>query len=205
MRNSGVLVKGLAIFIIASAWCANAQDGFELLNPKPTRGSFYSLQKFLNGIVLPPLPYNPLPDADLYACVSCDGHRNWLYYDDRNVDYRALAQSQMGQLSESESDDSNGEWQPAYDYPSNSFFLEITGLSSNRDTAILLLHGTQAGEVYELKSTVLLTNHVLTAHPDVSIPAHCLVTHFSRNRGQPDRSPGTFQQNGRSTVARRTT
>src|SRR6266704_6613875 len=88
MRNSGVLAKGVAILIMASALPSNAQiDGFEQLDPKPIRGSFYSLQKFTNGIVMPPLPYNPFPDADIYACVSCGGHTNWYYYDDRAVEY----------------------------------------------------------------------------------------------------------------------
>lgn len=162
MRNLGVLIRGvilLTAFVIDSY--AQSND-LQLAQPKPAFGTFYSLQKTLGGIVEPPLPWNPYPDADVWACFTCDSNFVWYFYDDHDVDYQALTLRGATQSAESESGGDN-EWAPAYNYPSSSLYLEITGLSSNRDTAFLLVHGTRAGQVYELKSTVLLTNHVLTA------------------------------------------
>jgi len=42
---------------------------------------------------------------------------------------------------------------PAYSYPSNSFWLEIEGVTNN--AAALVLHGTQPAKVYELMSNTI--------------------------------------------------
>jgi len=159
----GVLVTGLLLLTVFVLHSYAQSNDFLLADPKPAFGTFYSLQKSLGGIVEPPLPFNPYPDADVWACFTCDSNLVRYFYDDRDVDYQVFTQNGAAQSVESESGDGDNDWAPAYNYPSNSLYLEITGLSSNLDTAFLLVHGTQVGQVYELKSTVLLTNHVLTA------------------------------------------
>jgi hypothetical protein len=164
MRNSGVFAGGLMSLVLFFAFRCHAQmEDLQLANPNPTFGNFYSLQKTLSGVMEPPLPFNPYPDADVWACFTCDSNFVWYFYDDRDVDYDTPTQNGATRSAEFESGEGESDWAPAYNYPSNSLYLEITGLSSNLDTAFLLVHGTRSGEVYELKSTVLLTNHVLTA------------------------------------------
>jgi len=176
MCNSGMLARGWILFILFFVLhCSGQTNQLTLVDPAevpPWVFSFHSMQRYLAGIPYPPLPYNPFPDRDLYVCETCITNHAIYFYDDRDVDYQTLTESQMTQSSESESGQGEDEGQPAYSYPNGSLYLEITGLSTNLDTALLLVHGTVAGEVYELKSTVLLTNNVLTAWNTEQAPSH---------------------------------
>src|SRR5690349_2368502 len=52
--------------------------------PKPLFGTFFSLQKWLDGEPDAPYPWNPTPDLGLYACTNCAAGYVWYFYDDRS-------------------------------------------------------------------------------------------------------------------------
>src|SRR6266496_5341520 len=128
MRNSGVLAKGLMLLGVVFLFHSYAQTNeLTLVDPAETPTyvfSFHSLQRYLNGIPYPPLPFDPYPDRDLYVCEICITNHPIYFYDDRDVDYQTLSESQMAQSAESES--GQGENEPAYSYPNGSLYLEIT-------------------------------------------------------------------------------
>src|SRR5712672_2355494 len=58
--------------------------------PQPSFGTFWSLQKWLDNEPDAPLPWNPAPDLDLYACTNCSTGFIWYFYDDRGSGYAML-------------------------------------------------------------------------------------------------------------------
>jgi hypothetical protein len=117
--------------------------------PVPKFGSFYSL----THTNWPPAPCPPTLFTNVvYAIVGWTNH--YVYNDLDDPDHTG-GEAPLSRTSE-KSNESCGDSQSgplAYDYPSNSLFLEITGMTTNGDAAFLTLHGVQSGEVYELMSS----------------------------------------------------
>jgi RHS repeat-associated protein len=135
----------------------------------PHLGTFWSLQR----TNFPPLPFNPLPELPVYWLDT-----NTFMLMDLDVDYIALAEqkqleralrrleAQYGITSLDSVDmsmlDTLGEedygvmtMNPAYQYEPGSFYLEITGVTSN---ANLIAHGTSSEQMYSILSGTDLTN-----------------------------------------------
>jgi hypothetical protein len=86
----------LAIILpcVFAAFSVRAQTNDLLLveSPRPLFGTFWSLQKWLDGESQAPLPWNPSPDLDLYACTNCSTGFIWYFYDDRSARFFMLSE-----------------------------------------------------------------------------------------------------------------
>src|SRR5437879_6145467 len=70
--------------VVPSSAAAQTSDFIFVEPPNPLFGTFWSLQKWSDGESEAPLPWNPSPDLDLYACTNCSPDFIWYFYDDRS-------------------------------------------------------------------------------------------------------------------------
>jgi hypothetical protein len=120
-------------------------------------GTFYLIQ----CSNLPPLPFNPYPQLDVYSTSEAPG-RYWV--DDRAVDYRAVEQErQMESALRSlerqyglDSSDGPPPMNPLTSYPDGSLLLSIAQLTNG--FAPLTIYGTVPEGLYEIQSESILTN-----------------------------------------------
>jgi hypothetical protein len=148
----------------------------------PASGTFASIQ-FSN---LPPLPFNPYPQLDVYAVSNTPG---WYWVDDRAIDYDALRlerqmdsalrslERQYGLDSPDGPPPLPGGWVgggddtnsppviPFISYPDGSLWLSIAQLTNG--LAPLTIHGTIADTLYEILSLPTLTNTAWTSEGGV--------------------------------------
>jgi hypothetical protein len=133
----------------------------------PMSGIFWSLQ-----MTLPPTPFDPFPNLPVYALP--DGG---FIYDDSQVDYVALqGGAEMDQSLRSLEMESgvpsppgggggggggtNAPLAAPYSYPSNTFYIEIVGVSNSY--VYVKLHGTVPSVVYDVLGKLTLTDAVST-------------------------------------------
>jgi hypothetical protein len=133
----------------------------------PATGTFYLLSSYGANDFGPPWPFNPLAEQQLdvfwLGTNYLPGVAPWSFIvDDTAFDYVAL-QSQMSMSMEAPpapgegaTNNVGGIEYTAYDYATNSFWIEI--LSATGSVANLVLHGTIEDTTYEILSKESLTN-----------------------------------------------
>lgn len=133
----------------------------QLVQVRPAAGTFYSLQKIVDGVPEPPLPFDPFPELDLYLTSS-----NTFIYNDLEIDYAALSQQGAMPAPSSATDasvppppgdggggsggDSGGGSQPApYDYSQGTWLLPPVVQGST----VTLTVTNGAGQTWEVFAT----------------------------------------------------
>jgi hypothetical protein len=178
---SAVLIILAAVLVFGpKAGLRGQSAGWQLVPPEsvPEMGTFGSMQ--LTN--MPPLPYNPLPELDVYWCSNTPG---WLWVDDRAIDYEALRQERQtaralrsmeiqsaldtpddlpplpGGWEGDGEDPGPGPLGPETVYPEGYLRLSIAMLTNG--VAPLRLTNTFHDVLYEVLSKVALTNGVWTS------------------------------------------
>ena len=171
----GLLVLAVALAIGSNAVLRAQTAELQLVpsNATPLMGTFYLIQ----CSNLPPLPFNPYPQLDVYSVSEAPG-RYWV--DDRAVDYVALREQrqmesalrrlerQYGLNSPDGPPPIPGDWDPqggdsnappmssSVSYPDGSLWLSIAQITNGQ--APLVIHGTVQDGLYEILSETQLTN-----------------------------------------------
>ena len=182
---AGVLLQTLALQgqqSISIAGMTNLQP--IAYDPSPGQGVFYLASEIRLNRLGPSYPFNPLAALGLdgpFQCYSLPGGSGVLF-DDLSVDYVSLTQQRQlsaalsnlggGQATGLSAQDDGGGASPlvAYSYASGSFWLEILNPANsiaNSGLATIIMHGTEAGQVYELMSKLNLTNESWTVEQAV--------------------------------------
>jgi len=179
--------RGAVLIILASVLGLGPKVGlrgqstdWQLVPPEsvPANGTFASLQ--LTNV--PPLPWNPLPQFNVYWCSNTP---LWLWVDDRGLDYEALRQereavrtlramaAQAGMDSAEDLPPVPGGWEggaeeegpwpegPETVYPDGALWLAIARLTNG--AAPLTLTNTEQDVLYEVQSKLAIPNGAWSA------------------------------------------